>query len=143
MKAYDDLRHELKYGSVLPSRFGLAIAATLYAILAWVSPDLSGVPRPADIGSYVLLSGWKDGWAAVFALNAFCLWWRVFDSKPRLVWAALINLSTLALWVGMTGGTVMVSMHSTPEITGHIFVCLIALHTFLRTEFTSHDRDTA
>lgn len=143
MKPLHELWLALKYGPTLPFRVLLALTATIYAFMVFFGPT----PSPAallQVGtSFVLGTGWKGVWTALFIFDALLLWWRIFDTKPRTLWAAISNLFTLALWTSITGGTVIVAKQVNPDLTGYITLCAMSLLTLIRTELTPHDRETA
>lgn len=130
-----DLKLALMYGSMMPLRWALALGSTIYCVFTLFGPDASG--------SLVLASGWRCGWAAVFGLNAFCQWWRIFDAQSRRWWALFTNLLTVCLWGGILVGTALASNYLSPGLTGYIILELMAVLVFFRTEFTPRDKDTA
>lgn len=127
----------LRYGSALVVRMLLALATSLFALFTVLG---SVTPEHAP---YVLVSGFRYGWVAAFALDAMALWWRLADPHPRPVIAGTINVVTFALWVGITGGTILAARRIDPDIVGYIIICLMSLHVVVRTELTTRDRETA
>lgn len=140
MNVIRDTLDALRYGTVVASRGGLAIAAALYALTCFFGPGKAQVPSDA---AFVLVSDWKVGWGIAFALDAIALFWRLFSPRPRPRLAVVVNLYTFALWVGITGGTVMAANYIDPDIVGYVMFCLVAFHALIRTDLTQHDRETA
>jgi hypothetical protein len=138
MGAFQDAWGALRYGTALINRMLLAIGSGLYAILTLLGPT-----DPPPDSAYVLASGHKTLWAIVFAVDALALVWRLLDTHPRPHWAMIINLITFSLWVGITGGTVIVAQHFDPDLAGYVLVCIMAFHALLRTDLTPRDRETA
>lgn len=133
-----ELMIALQTGTPILNRMRLALASTLYAVFTAVSTY-----APPPDSAYVLSSGHRLAWSAVFAVDGLALWWRLFDPQPRRLWSVIINLITFAIWVGITGGTVMVAQHVDPDTTGYVLICIMALHALLRTDLTLRDRETA
>ena len=73
----------LRFADNTFQRVALAVAATLYALTTAIGPDLAGERVPQAYQALALSSGYKWIFAAIFALNAFCLWWRLLDATPR------------------------------------------------------------
>jgi hypothetical protein len=138
MTAFKELVSTVQTGTAFLHRVMLAFASTLYAALTLLSTH---VPPPDS--AYVLLSGHRIAWGVIFALDGLALWWRIFDPRSRPRWAITINLVTFALWVGISGGTVMVAQHVDPDIVGYVLICIMALHALVRTDLTQRDRETA
>jgi hypothetical protein len=138
MTARHDIWLAARFGTALTNRLWLALAATLYAIFTGL-----GMDTPSYDAAYVLCSGHRWLWAAIFTVDAIALWWRLFDVKPRPIWAASTNVGTFALWVGITGGTVMNAQYLDPDLVGYILFCLVAFHALIRTDLTVRDRETA
>jgi len=124
-----DLWDSLRYGSATTLRWLLAFAATLHGLLILISQ-----PPGAAI------------WTAIFLLDGFCLWWRIFDSSPRVGWAYTVNVSTTALWASVTYG-LYASAYSywpiLPVLTGYIVLTIMSFISTLRTEATTRDRGHA
>jgi hypothetical protein len=119
----------LRYGTSTTIRWLMALAATIHGILIVFSP-------PEDDAI----------WAAIFFLDAFCLWWRIFDPVPRVWWAYTINIATVALWGSVTYGFAVTGTPLRPPLpilTGYIILTLMALIMVFRTEATRRDRGTA
>lgn len=128
----------LQTGTAMLNRMLLALASTLYALFTVVSTY-----APPPDSAYVLVSGHRLLWASIFAVDALALWWRLIDQTPRPHWALTINLVTFAIWVGISGGTVMVAQHVDPDTVGYVLICIMALHALVRTDLTQRDRETA
>lgn len=133
-----EVLNALRTGTPVLNRMRLALASTLYAVFT----ALSTYAPPPD-SAYVLSSGHRLAWSVVFALDGLALWWRLFDPHPRRYWSIAINLITFAIWVGITGGTVMVAQHVDPDIVGYVLICIMALHALVRSDLTQRDRETA
>lgn len=138
-----DLIDALRYGSAMPYRWMLAVSATVYAILTALGPSLEDASPVIVQTSLVLSSGWKWGWALVFATDALCMWWRIFDRAPKLIWAWGINIATTSLWGGVTVATITATGSIAPGVTGYIVLTLMAFVVLCRTEATARDRVTA
>lgn len=124
-----DLYDSLRYGSANVLRWLLALAATIHSLLIILSPPMDDLV-----------------WAAIFGLDAVCLWWRIFDTVPRVSWAYAINITTVALWGSVTYGLTKSGDALgmlLPCLTGYIILTLMALIMVFRTEATRRDRGSA
>jgi hypothetical protein len=138
MSAIHEFVVALQTGTAFLQRIMLAFAASLYAVLTLLSTR-----APSPDSAYVLLSGHRIAWGVIFAVDALALWWRILDPRSRPHWAVTINLVTFAIWVGITGGTVMIAQHVDPDLVGYVLICIMALHALVRTDLTQRDRETA
>lgn len=148
----NDLTQALKYASNLYQRGLLAIAAALYGIFLLISPE---VVSRADLmlkSAAGLISGCqvvllpphqKFALAGVFLLNSFCIFWRMFDPKPRIWWGRATNFFSACLWLTVTGATLFTYGSPLPDAVGEIMLSLTALYTLTRTDFTARDRGSA
>lgn len=138
-----DLKDSLRFGSMLPFRWALAMASLCYAGLTAFGPEVRALPNATTIGSLVLTSDWKWAWALAFLLDSALLWWRIFEDKSRPNWAAFTNILSLALWAGVLLGTVISSDILSPGLTGYVIFVMMSLQVLWRTEYTLRDRNTA
>jgi hypothetical protein len=139
-----DFMQALKYARTLYPRALLALASTLYALFTAFGPDLAHYQFQGKLPhSLVLPDNYKFVAAALFGLDAFCLWWRIFDSKPRVVWATFINLLTAGLWLTVTVASIFLYDELWSENVGEIMLTLTALYTLTRTDYTTADRGSA
>lgn len=143
MNVMNEIAHAMRFASNTFQRLILAVAASIYAITTAAGPDLSGSRAPQVYQALVLSSGYKWVFAAVFALNAFCLWWRLLDSTPRVKWAFAINIFTAALWVTIALATIATYGAFLPDATGEVVLALTALFSMVRTNKTITDKGTA
>lgn len=138
----NDLTQAIKFARTLYQRAFLALAATLYAVLTAIGPDASSTLGD-HCGHIILPPYYKWVAAGLFALDALCLWWRIFDSTPRLVWATLINAGTAVLWLTVTVAGLAVYGQVWSENVGEIMLTLTALFVLTRTDYTALDKGTA
>jgi hypothetical protein len=142
-----DLTQALFYARTMFQRAFLALAASLYAIFTALGPDLSTFAPGCDAAhlphSLVLPPYYKWIAAAVFGLNAGCLWWRIFDRTARVAWATVINLTTAGLWLTVTVASVFIYHEVWSENVGEIMLTLTALFVLTRTDLTAIDKGTA
>jgi hypothetical protein len=137
----NDVVQAFRFASNLFQRSALAIAATLYAVMTLFAPDtLSAHNTHAAL---VFAPEQKYILAAIFGLDAACLWWRLADPVARLWWARAINGGTALLWVLVTGLTLYVYGRPLPDAVGLIMLSFTALYTTIRTDYTARDRQTA
>lgn len=139
----NEIAHAMRFASNTFQRLILAVAASIYAITTAAGPDLASSHAPQAYRALVLSSGYKWVFAAVFALDAFCLWWRLFDHTPRVTWAFVINIFTAMLWVTIAMSTIAVYGSFLPDATGEVVLALTALFSMVRTNQTITDRGTA
>lgn len=133
----------LRFADNTFQRVILAIAATLYAIATAIGPNLEGSRTAQAYQALVLASGYKWAFAGLFAFNAACLWWRLFDHTARLYFAFAINLFTATLWITITAATLVVYQGFLPDAVCEIMISVIALFTLVRTDKTHSDVETA
>lgn len=143
MNPMNEIAHAMRYASNTFQRFVLAIAASIYTITTAAGPDLTHSRAPQAYQALVLSSGYKWVFAAVFALDAFCLWWRLFDHTPRVKWAIFINIFTATLWTSIALATIATYGSFLPDATGEVVLALISLFSMVRTNKTINDRGTA
>lgn len=138
----NELTQAIKFARTMYQRAFLALAATLYSVLTAFGPDGHTVTT-CNCGHIILPPYYKWVTAAVFALNALCLWWRIFDHTPRIVWATVINASTAILWLTVTVAGLAVYGQVWSENVGEIMLTLTALFVLTRTDYTPLDKGTA
>lgn len=141
-----DFTQAIKYARTLYQRSALALASSLYALFTFFGPskeqylNVDGAILPKLM---ILPEHYKILIAAIFALNAAGLWWRIFDAQPRVVWATIFNIMTAGLWLTLT--VVSVFLYDAPwsDNVGEIILTLTALYTLTRTDYTQADRGSA
>jgi hypothetical protein len=134
----------IKTARTMYPRTILALAATLYSIFTAIGPDLAHYAYAGRLPhSLVLPANYKWVAAALFALDAFGLWWRIFDAKPRVVWATLFNFLTAGLWLTVTVASITLYDELWSENVGEIILTLTAWYTLTRTDYTPSDRGSA
>lgn len=139
-----ELISTLKTARTMYPRSMLALAATLYAIFTAFGPDLSHYSYTGHLPhSLVLPANYKIVVAVLFAVDAFGLWWRIFDEKPRLVWATLFNILNAGLWLMVTVVSVTLYDELWSENVGEVILTLTALYTLTRTDYNASDRGSA
>lgn len=139
-----ELTQAIKFARTMYQRALLALASTLYAIFTALGPDLSQVTYCDHLPhSLIFPPYYKWIAAATFALDAVCLWWRIFDYRPRVVWATLINIGTATLWLSVTLASVLIYDEVWSENVGEIMLTLTALFVLTRTDYTALDKGTA
>ena len=138
-----DIFMSLRFASNTFNRVFLATASSLYAILTAIGPDLSNSGSVLAYQALVLSSGTKWPFAALFGLNAFCIWWRLFDRRPRVIWAAIINVFTAVLWSSLTAAEIYIYGRPLPDSVGEIMITFVAFFSAVRTLKTENDRVTA
>jgi len=141
-----DLAEVLRYAGTLYQRAFLALAATLYAITTAFSPNLEG---------YVYCTGGKlpnniilpqhQGFvlAVLFAADATALWWRIWDTTPRIVWGTIVNFYTAVLWLTVTVAGLFVYDGVWSANVGEIMLTLTSLWVLTRTDYNARDKGTA
>lgn len=140
----NDIMEALKYSNNLYARIILALASTLYAVFTMFGP-------PPD--AYVMVDGYAKflpvppyhNWQVIliFGINAALLWWRIFDSKPRIVAARLINYLNALLWVLVCLFSIFVYGEPLADNAGKIVLTLVSLHMLTRTDYNFRDRGSA
>lgn len=148
-----DLAEALKYASNLFQRGMLGIAATLYAIFVMLAPSVNGseslvIMAATDAGildchAVLLTVGQRSAVTLIFAIDAALIFWRLFDPKPRIWWARIINFSTACLWTTVTGITLYTYRWPLPEAVGEIMLTIVSLYTLTRTDYSDRDRRVA
>lgn len=140
----NDFVHAIKTARTMYPRSILALAATLYCIFTLFAPDLAHYQAVGKMPhSLMFPNNYKLVVASVFGLDAFGLWWRIFDSKPRVVWATLFNILTAGLWLTVTVVSITMYDQLLSENVGKITLTLTALYTLTRTDYTPADRGSA
>ena len=138
-----ELAQVLRFARTLYQRAFLALAATLYAMATALGPDLHSAVA-CNCGHSILLPPYYKWVAAsLFGLDALCLWWRILDPIPRVVWATVINGATAVLWLTVTVAGLAVYGQGWSENVGEIMLTLTALFVLTRTDYTDVDKGTA
>jgi hypothetical protein len=78
------------YSDTTPTRFMLALAATLWAILLAFPGDTFSRP----VYRFMAVAVGQDAemkWCFFWTLHACGMWWRIFSSTPRPFWALAIH----------------------------------------------------
>ncbi len=135
-----ELLRVVRSGSAMNLRALLALAATTYAVLTLWAPTYSWRDPSTIVKDHTPS---LSLWAAMFGLDAFCLWWRILDSTPRIWWARLINVYTFALWFSLVGVTASTLGYLSPDSTGELILCVMAAWTAFRIDSTPLDKETA
>lgn len=147
-----DLADALKYANNLFQRGALGIAAALYAVFIVIAPDTGdradialtmATGMTASCQAILLTPAQKWEMGGLFALNSFCIFWRLVDPVPRLWWARIINFSTACLWATVTAATLFAYGRPLPDAVGEIMLTIYALYTLTRTDLTARDRGNA
>lgn len=130
----------LRYGSTIPMRIALALAALVFAASLVLSPSgpawfriYTGPMHGAEV--------WQ--WAAVFGANGVLLLWRVLDRRVRIGLTRFINACSCALWVGYVCATAATIGSLSPDLAGEAVLALGAVWVTLRTDLTQSDRESA
>lgn len=99
----------IAYSDTTPTRFMLALAATLWAIgLMWPGDSLE---RPGYLYMrWIVGDNAEFKWGLFWTLHAVGMWWRIFSSTKRLWWATAIHFlgvvlfcsSTIAIFAALT-----------------------------------------
>lgn len=140
----NELIKSLKTSRTMYPRAMLALAATLYAIFTAIGPDLSNYSYAgASPHSIILPFNYKFVAASVFALDAFGLWWRIFSTKPSIIWGTIFNILTAGLWLTVTIVSTVMYNGLLAENVGEIILTLNALYILTRTDYTPADRGSA
>lgn len=135
-----DMMEALRYGTSMNLRLLLAIAAALYCVLIIAHPRYAWQDPSYIVDSTIASMG---PWAAMFALDAFCLMWRILDSTPRKWWAWGVNIYTFSLWFSMVGVTTSYLGYLSAGSTGEIILCLISAWVTFRVNTTHTEKETA
>jgi hypothetical protein len=133
----------LSTSSVLPYRLMLALASSLFSILIVTTAYATDNAPTEMLRPFFQEAYWRWWWSAVFALDAFLLWWRIFDGIPRARWALVTNLLTVSIWGGVTAGIIYAADTIPPGVTGYIVINTMAVQVLWRTQYTLRDRMTA
>lgn len=139
----NDVARAMRYASNTFQRFTLAVAATLYALTTAFGPNLEYSHSVQAYQALALSSGYKWAVAAIFGLDAFCIWWRLWDKVSRVYWALAVNIFTATLWVSIAGATIATYKAFLPDSVGEVMMALIALFSVVRTNKTVTDVETA
>lgn len=125
----------LQYGSNVPIRAALALAAMFWAfglIVVAINPGQQAYRLMSD--AHPLL------WALVFGLDSVVLWWRILARKPRPHLGRMINAVTSTLWLSVTTSTLIDSGFL--AAAGGMTFFLMSLWAAARTDLTNSDRET-
>ena len=140
----NDFISSLKTARTMFPRSTMALASTLYALFTFFGPSLGHYAYGDKLPhSLVMPPEYKYVAAALFAFNAAGLWWRIFDTKPRIVWATIFNIMSAFLWLTVTVVSLVLYDELWSENVGEIMLTLTALYTLTRTDYTIVDRGTA
>lgn len=140
----NELTQAIKFARTFYQRAFLALAATLYAVFTALGPDLATFDFCGQHPHAIVLPPYYK-WvaAAVFGLDAICLWWRLIDPVARVVWATVINGVTAVLWLTVTIAGLAVYGQVWSENVGEIMLTLTALFVLTRTDYNALDKGTA
>lgn len=116
---YAKIIAELRYTDTFYQRMVLATACTLYGFAAW---NRLGI---------------------VFLVVAALAWWRIFDHRPRVWIALLVNLSVAALWITIAAANILIHGDSLADNVGEIMICVTSLFVLTRTDLTAIDKGSA
>lgn len=116
---YAKIVAELRYSDTFYQRMVLATACALYGFGAW---NRLGI---------------------VFLIVAALAWWRIFDRKPRVWIALLVNLSVAALWITIATANLFFHGDSLANNVGEIMICVTSLFVLTRTDLTAIDKGSA
>lgn len=141
MKLYQtQLVQALKYSSVLPVRLILACTSLLTAAsFAFAAESVTA--SVWYLRAFSVLPLWA--WAVLFAANGAALWWRIISNKPRAGLSRIINSWTFGLYFANVWTTSASAGYFPPGNSAELMLCLMALWTAIRTDFTKSDKDTA
>lgn len=128
-------RLALQFGSNIPIRGALALAAALWALGLLMVSLRSGHPVcKVMCDSHPLI------WSIVMAANSALLTWRIFDRVQRPRMGRLINALTGALWLSITTSTLVESGFLAAAAGMTFFI--MSVWAALRTDLTSGDKET-
>jgi len=127
----------IAHSDTTPTRFMLAITASMWAILLAWPGDTSERPTYAYMvsiaGNHAELK-----WCTLWALHAGGMWWRIFSSTPSASWALAIHTLGLALFSSAAIGVAMTITPPVPAATAPDFVlALAAFWVLVRTHINS------
>lgn len=141
MKLYQiRLVQALKYSSVLPVRLILAMTSLITALSLIVGPEAI-TSSTYYTKMFSAMPRWL--WAALFAGNGIALWWRIISDRPRTGMSRVINSWTFGLYFANVWTSSASIGYFSPGNSAELMLCLMALWTAIRTDFTKSDRDTA
>lgn len=141
MKLYQiQLVQVLKYSSVLPVRLILAMTSLITAVSFIAGPEAIN-SSPYYTRMFSALPLWL--WAVLYAGNGIALWWRIVSNKPRAGISRVINSWTFGLYFANVWTSSVSIGYFPPGNSAELMLCLMALWTAIRTDFTKSDRDTA
>lgn len=141
MKLYQiQLVRALKYSSVLPVRLILAMTSLITAVSFIAGPEAIN-SSPYYTRMFSALPLWL--WAVLYAGNGIALWWRIISNKPRAGMSRVINSWTFGLYFANVWTSSASIGYFSPGNSAELMLCLMALWTAIRTDFTKSDRDTA
>ena len=125
----------LQYGSNVPIRAALAMAAMFWAI---------GLVLVANNNGHQLYRLMADShpliWSLVFGTDSALLWWRIFDRRQRPHIGRMINALTSSMWLAITTAT-LIDFGFLAAAGGMTFF-LMSLWAAARTDLTNGDRET-
>lgn len=141
MKLYQfQLVQALKYSSILPVRMVLAMSSVFTSLALVFGPSsMSGLPDYARL--FEAAPKWV--WASLYATNGVALWWRIVANKPRAGVSRVVNSWTFGLyfsWIWISSTSLG---YFPPGNASESMLCLMALWSAIRTDFTHCDRETA
>lgn len=141
MKLYQiQIFDALKYSSNLPIRLVLAMTSLLFSMALALGPPMLDTSRYYSV---MFQGAPRWVWALVFALNSAGLWWRIISYKSRTGWSRVINSWTFGLYMTVVYTSSLGVGYFLPGNSAELMLCIMALWTALRTDFTEADRDTA
>lgn len=139
-----DLAEVLRYAGTLYQRAFLALAATLYAVTTAFGPNLATYSYCGNLPHNIILPPHYE-WvlAFFFGADATALWWRIWDTTPRVVWGTIVNFYTAVLWLTVTVAGVFVYDGVWSANVGEIMLTLTSLWVLTRTDYNARDKGTA
>lgn len=110
-------------------RMLLGLSSLLYALAMFINPSVLQLPHYRIMMQ--IMPMWL--WIALMVTHFIGVFWRVFDTRPRVRWAIAINVLGCYLWFTLTIATNLSMGRFIPGSSLEVITCLFAAWALIRT----------
>ncbi len=135
MLLFADVWQGLRYGSTIPVRMTLMLAAAIWAVTILFSSGPSH--------SLMFAAMPRTSWSAVYGLDAAILFWRMVDPKSHPMISRITLAATAALWAVNVADSIASLGHLGAGHAAEVSLAVSAFWATLRTDLTHTDKLTA
>lgn len=134
-----ELARALREGTTRPCMAALVLASYFQALQLLVAGQILAMPKMVAL-AYVAPT---EVWAGAYIVAGTLMAWRLFDKRPRTVWAWGANSGMSALWLSNYLAPAVVLQDTITLASPLIVLPLGAAWVMMRTQSTARDRAQA